>query len=337
MNIAGNGTPLATQPLVADASVDCTEAAPALAARGIKVLMRYYSQPDYANTVLSAAEASAIHEAGMALGIVYQYHSGDITYFTPTWAHSAATACMKRDISLTPGNREAIHHPKGTAIYFGVDGDLTGVEDPNQRQSNIQAIMDYFQIIGEDFAAKGAPFKIGVYGSGDVCERLVGGSATYGWMAGFSIGWTNTKDAYNETGAPHWHMFQNALEVSMEGVSVDTSILNPKAGGIIGAFDDAGLIGPLDDNAVRAILRFVSAPQGATLFQSQGEQPLGAVLQNRMVSILEAGPTWSKVETTFHYDNNTGATMQGYMQSALLSSIDKMAVPLNVGAGEGEA
>jgi hypothetical protein len=36
MNIASNGTPLATQPLVADASVDCTKVAPALAARALK-------------------------------------------------------------------------------------------------------------------------------------------------------------------------------------------------------------------------------------------------------------------------------------------------------------
>jgi hypothetical protein len=315
--------PLARQPIVVDSSVNCAAAAPALAARGIKVVMRYYSQPDYPNTILSADEATAIHDSRMAVGLVYQYNSSDINYFSSDWATAAAKACRGRDAGLNPDGQNTINHPKGTAIYFGVDGDLTGVADAQQRQNNIQTITDYFKIIADDFADNGAPFKIGVYGSGDICERLVGTVASYGWIAGFSVGWTNTRDVYNETGTPHWHLFQNALEVPLEA-PVDTDLVNPRAGGLIGAFNRSALIGPLDDSAVRAVLRFVAAPVSATLFQSPGQQPIGTVLQNRMVSLLESGPTWSKVETTFHYDNNTGATKQGYMQSAALAPIRRM-------------
>src|ERR1043165_7183237 len=49
--------PIAKQPLIVDSSQSCAQAAPALAARGIKVVMRYYSRPGYPNTILSAAEA----------------------------------------------------------------------------------------------------------------------------------------------------------------------------------------------------------------------------------------------------------------------------------------
>jgi hypothetical protein len=318
--------PVARQPLVVDSSVSCLTAAPALAARGVKVVMRYYSRPGYPQTILSANEAKAIHNSGMAIGLVYQYFSGDIANFDTQSAHDAATACMNRDASLNPGKPETIHHPKGTVIYFGVDGDLTGVADQDLKKDNIETILNFFTVVGQDFSAKNAPFDIGVYGSGDVCERLVGpGLAKYGWMAGFSIGWTGTRDVYNESATPpHWHMFQNALEVRLE-VPVDTNILNPRSSGIIGAFDKHGLIGPLDDSAIRTSLRFVTAPQGTTLFETPEQHPLGTVARNRMVSLLEQqGPTWSKVETTFH-SGNTGTTKQGYMRSAVLASIDRMA------------
>jgi hypothetical protein len=315
--------PIAKQPLIVDSSESCAQAAPALAARGIKVVMRYYSRPGYPNTILSAAEATAIHASGIAIGLVYQFHSNKIESFDTTSAHEAAKACMKRDAGLNPGKPETIHHPQDTVIYFGVDGDLTGVADPDERQHVIDTLMTFFKIVGDDFSAKSAPFKIGVYGSGDVCQRLIAaGRASYGWLAGFSTGWTGMRDVYNETTAvPHWHMFQNALEVPL-AAPVDTNILNPRAGGLIGAFDQSGLIGPLDDSAIRATLRFVTAAE-ATLFASEDEHPLGTVKRNRMVSMLAPGPVWSKVETTFH-SGNTGTTKQGYMKSTLLGTIDRM-------------
>ena len=123
-------------------------------------------------------------------------------------------------------------------------------------------------------------------------------------------------------GRPIWHMFQNALEVPLE-VAVDTDILNPRTGGLIGAFDKNGLIGAIDDSAIRSTLRFVKAGSGAMLFESPGAGPIDKVGQNRMVALLKADPKWSKVETTFHY-GNSGSTRQGYMETALLGSIDKM-------------
>ena len=313
--------PVARQPLVVDSSQSCLTAAPALAARGIKVVMRYYSRPGYRNSILSAAEAKAIHDTGMGIIPVYQYFSGKIESFDPTSAHEAAKACMKRDAGLNPGKPETIVHPPATAIYFGVDGDLTG--DRDTRPKIIKILKDFFKIVGDDFKKGKAPFKIGVYGSGDVCETIVGaGLATYGWLAGFSVGWKRTPEIYNEVATPpHWHIFQNALEVPLEA-PVDTDIVNPRSGGIIGAFDKAGLMGPLDDSAVRSTLRFVIANK-TTLFNRQGQEPVGTVVRNRMVSLLEPGPKWSKVEHTFK-KGNKGAPTQGYMETALLGPIDRM-------------
>lgn len=259
----------------------------------------------------------------MAIGLVYQFNSGVIGSFDPPSARAAAKACMDRDAGLNPGSPETIQHPAGTTIFFGVDNDLTGVPDPTPV---INTLKDYFHIIAQEFSQKGAPFKLGVYGSGDVCENIVGaGFATYGWIAGFSVGWTRTPEVYNETTAPHWHLFQNALEVPSD-IAVDTDILNSRTGGIIGAFDKHGLIGALDDSAIRSTLRFVTAPQ-VTLFDTPGpgQTSLGMIAQNRMVSILQPEPEWSKVEHTFHV-GNAGEAKQGYIKTQLLGSIDRMIV-----------
>jgi hypothetical protein len=327
--------PIAQQPLVVDSSVSCQNAAPALAARGVKVVMRYYSLPDYPLTILSAAEATAIHGSGMAIGLVYQYKSGNIAHFSPRSAHDAAAACMSRDAGLNPGKPETIYHPKGTAIYFGVDGDLTGGND-----ANINTILDFFKIIGEDFAAKQAPFEIGVYGSGDACERLVGQQAKYGWIAGVSTGWTRTREVYNESAAPHWHIFQNALEVPLD-VPVDTNLVNPRTGGLLGAFDKTGLIGPLNDSGLRTKLRFIKTGAPALFFKKKGEEPIihqvdwddshhqhhvdhrNFIEPARMVTVLDGQSDWSKVEVTFA-NNNVGTVYQGYVRSTMLAPVDQM-------------
>jgi hypothetical protein len=129
------------------------------------------------------------------------------------------------------------------------------------------------------------------------------------WLAGVSTGWNGTRDFYNHPPA-NWNLFQNALEVS-----VDTNLVNPSAGGLLGAFNGAGLIGSLDDSAVRTNLRFIKANEPALFFKAPDGAPIIHVVEwddnhgqhhsvsrnfieaRRMVSDLDAGPDWSKVES----------------------------------------
>jgi hypothetical protein len=343
-DIAGHPpTPQSLLPLVVDASVNCEEAAQDIADRGVKVVMRYYARvnggqndppADPSGKRLSKSEAAAIHEAKMAIGLVYQRNNRAIEGFTVPEANLAADYCINRDLGLHPKNAEAIEHPKGTVIYFGVD---TG--DFNDDQFKI--VVTYFNTITKRFKDAGAPFLVGVYGSGKSCDQLHDEAGINNfWLAGVSAGWDGTRDFYGRPLA-NWNLFQNALEVPVAGVSVDTNLVNPNVKGKLGAFGRDGLIGSLDDSAVRAKLRFTKAsPPPALFFETPGGTPIihkvkvgpeghevlvsrNFIEPSRMVSLLEEGPVWSKVEVVFVLDNE-GTVYQGYVHSNILAPIDKM-------------
>jgi hypothetical protein len=204
--------------------------------------------------------------------------------------------------------RVTIKHPKGVVIYFGIDtNDFTSAE--------YQTVAAYFRTIKELFREKGAPFEVGVYGSGQSCDLMRRmAQVDHCWLAGVSIGWNGTRDFYNGSVA-NWHLFQNALEVPLE-VPVDTNLINPKAFGKFVAFDANGLLGPLDDSAVRRTLRFISATP-APFHKTPGGDPLIHIVEydddsgrhhivsrafvdaRSMVTVIEDGPEWSKIEVTF--------------------------------------
>jgi hypothetical protein len=164
----------------------------------------------------------------------------------------------------------------------------------------------------------------------------------YFWLAGVSAGWSGTRESYNRPDA-NWNLFQNALEVPIvAGVSVDTNLVNPNVGGKLGAFSATGLIGPLNDTAARAKLRFTKrSPPPALFFESPDGVPIKHTVEwddehnvhhiehrdfiepSRMVSILEEKPDWSKVEVTLAH-NDVGTVYQGYVRSSMLSSIAQM-------------
>jgi hypothetical protein len=317
---------------VVDASVNCQAAAPALAHRGVRVIMRYYSAAG-GSKVLTQAEAQAIHNAGIAIGLVYQNNNRVISSFSPENATAAASYCLGRDAGLNPGRAEVIRHPAGTVIYFGVDTDAFSDAD-------YDVVAAYFTTIKQSFHDNNAPFVVGVYGSGSSCDRLrQAANVDHFWLAGVSTGWTGTRDFYNRPNSD-WHLFQNALEVPLE-VPVDTNLVNPNSGGLLGAFDATNLIGPLDDSAIRANLRFIKTGAHALFCQTPGGQPIIHTVQwvddagqthtearnyieaRRMVSILQSGGDWSQVEVTFD-NNNVGTTVQGYVQTNMLAPISQM-------------
>jgi len=70
--------------------------------------------------------------------------------------------------------------PPESAIYFAVDNDASGSDI-------VGPINEYFRGIAAGFAAAGgdAPdYRVGVYGSGAVCQALMqAGLADYAWLA----------------------------------------------------------------------------------------------------------------------------------------------------------
>jgi hypothetical protein len=82
---------------------------------------------------------------------------------------------------------KAVGQPPGSAIYFAVDFDARGAD--------IVPIDQYFRGITNGLAAAGSgrpDYKVGVYGSGAVCESLKGrGLAQYAWLTN-STAWAGT-------------------------------------------------------------------------------------------------------------------------------------------------
>ncbi len=144
---------------------------------------------------LSRAEAAALSKAGLQIVSCYEVCTA---HFCPT-----NMAYFTRAQGLYDGRRgftqaQAVGQPAETPVYFAVD------TDPNVSQR--QAILDYFQGIGDgyqqylaDMRAQNRPavtYSIGVYGSGCVlswCQAQ--GIATWFWQA-YAPGWCNNRDVW---------------------------------------------------------------------------------------------------------------------------------------------
>jgi hypothetical protein len=136
---------------------------------GVKTIIRYYSFDD-ANghtKTMRRYERDAISQHGLAIAVVFQHHNNDWTKFRD---HAVGTRDAKRALKLAWENAQ----PRGSAIYFGVDFDPRNGTAPSERAriaANLRNVREYFDRIGEQFDGQG--FRVGVYGSGVVCDALI--------------------------------------------------------------------------------------------------------------------------------------------------------------------
>lgn len=134
---------------------------------------RYYRDPASHWPGLSAPEARTVSEAGMKLVAVWESHSRRPDYFSYASGYYDAEAAYLQ--------AKATGQPPGTAIYFAVDfnaqeADLFGRIDP------------YFRGVAAGLAAATprhvAEYRVGVYGSGAVCDYLKRTHlAQYAWLS----------------------------------------------------------------------------------------------------------------------------------------------------------
>lgn len=163
---------------VIDSAQPATLVAGHLARAGIRVVMRYYNHKDInlPGKRLTRAEARALTEAGLSIGAVFQQrgggnggHIGDLTAKTG-----------ERDARRALQVAADIGQPQGSAIYFAVDWDFI-------KESELVSIGAYF---GEVGAALAGSYRVGVYGSGHVCDRLLTkGLVNFAWLSQ-SQGWS---------------------------------------------------------------------------------------------------------------------------------------------------
>ena len=293
------GLPL---PAVIDAAVDTRRALPALAAAGVRVIVRYYAsarQDFLPEKRLTAGEADAVRAAGLALGACYQYYNNRFDSMTAVRGKADAAYSLAHA-------RDEIRQPPGSAIYFGVDGDWP-------KRAEMDAVLRYFSAVAETMAAAGSPYRVGVYGSGRTCAELAGRAlASLFWLAR-STGWTGTAEFYNGGG---WTLYQTMHEVARGGIRLDSNVLNPTAVDQ-GFFDAGGPVTALSDKAALAARRFVGKA-GAELLAGPDGPAVGRLKPRAVVAVVE------QRGDVVAMDVDDSGRVAGWCRAAELGFMDRM-------------
>jgi hypothetical protein len=176
---------------------------------GIKTIIRYYDHEDETlpGKTLRKEERNLILENGFKTAVVFQHHNNQFVSFTAERGAQDAG----RSLALARENSQ----PRGSAIYFGVDG-------PWQTAYELANVVAYFRELKARLAGFG--YRIGVYGSGLVCNMLLStGLAELCWL-GAPTSWPDYH-AYYQT--RKWGLAQ--LRTSLcGGRSVDFNLANDR-------------------------------------------------------------------------------------------------------------
>ena len=159
-----------------DLPIDSRDVSQELKHSGLRFVARYYRDPASRWPALSAEEARSVAETGIKLVAVYQYRSHRPDYFSHAAGYSDAMTAYRQ--------AKATGQPPGSAIYFTVDYNAPDHEIGGP-------IAQYFRGIAAGLAAAGGAreYRVGVYGSGVVCDYLKrAGLAELAWLSG-STAW----------------------------------------------------------------------------------------------------------------------------------------------------
>ena len=163
-----------------DLPTDAGRVIAAIRGANLDFVARYYRSPTSHWPSLSASEAQLL-SAGLKIVAVWESASTHASYFSRLFGVNDSTSAYHQ--------AQTIGQPAGSAIYFAVDYDASGTDI-------VGPINEYFRGIAAGFAAArgdGPGCKVGVYGSGAVCQALTrAGLADYTWLA-VSSGWAESR------------------------------------------------------------------------------------------------------------------------------------------------
>jgi Domain of unknown function (DUF1906) len=175
--VAGQGIDMVT---------DASDVLNEIKGAGIEFVGRYYRDPDSMFPSLSRKEALRLSALGLKIVAVYEYRTPDPAHFHYQGGYDDAVTAS--------GVARGIGQPAGSALYFAVDF--------HAHAGDLPAILDYFRGVDAGLAVAGggnAAYRVGVYGSGPVCDAVRrAGLASYGWLSN-SITWDegSTYDDWN--------------------------------------------------------------------------------------------------------------------------------------------
>ncbi|MCI4663342.1 MAG: DUF1906 domain-containing protein [Neomegalonema sp.] len=293
-------------PRIADAVTQLNpRTAAQLRALGVETIFRYYSYvpSNIAGKDLTPSERDAIFGAGLSIGVVFQHYNNCFDTFANDWGKRDAEQALK----LAEKNAQ----PKGSAIYFGVDGDFPFA-------SMIADQIRYMRAVAAAFAGSG--FKVGVYGGGCTLDRVRReGLAEMFWLSG-STGFTGTKAFYNQG---DWTLYQNAYDFRLDGsVGMDTNWANPKTGGAVGQWNASGVVAG-DAAKARKVLadrRFARRRVDIRSAPRTDAAGLGELLPDRNARAIAEGDGWTEIVTR---EGGDGVSLRGFVETGALSSVER--------------
>jgi hypothetical protein len=279
---------------------NCQDMADCLLQSGKAFVVRYHAshtlQPQKR---LTPREAAMLARAGLDIATIYQDRATEPEDFGQARGEQDGRAAFTF--------ASQVGQPPGSAIYFAVDADMS------MAQIN-DAVLPYFRGVRAGLAAMAGAgdgntgFRVGVYGSGRVCQRVKENHALaeLSWLAQ-SPGWADSATYAT------WDMRQGfpggplcALGLQWEPV---------EARGDAGAFRPIGA----DVTAAQGVELRVTAPE---LFlrhvpTTQGNQPIARMRQGQVVRLLgDAAPPWKRVRATIG-----GADVVGFASGRFLEPL----------------
>jgi hypothetical protein len=225
---------------IVDTPNNAAKVASELSAQSVKVVVRFFARKTQrglrekimasdGNIINGVREPTLLIRNGLSIVSLYQYRNNVPAKFVSGLEDTgSAKAEVAADAKAALDQARLVGQPEGSAIYFGIDFNLT----PNR--DIVNAVVEYFRVINQTV---GSRYAIGIYGNGFVNrtlreEKLV----SYNWISA-SRSHEETVDFYN---SGRWHLFQNQVgrrwfappgKCSI-GLDVDTNLQNPSVSNI---------------------------------------------------------------------------------------------------------
>ena len=174
---------------------------------GVNTIIRYYDHKDETlpGKTLRREERDLILMNGFKTVVIFQHRNDRFGSFTALRGRQDA----ERSLVLAEENSQ----PQGSAIYFGVDG-------PWKTSYELANIVTYFKEVNIRLAGSG--YRVGVYGSGLICNTLLTNAlAELCWLAA-PTGWPDFHDYYT---TKKWRLIQLPT-TQCGGRSVDFNLAN---------------------------------------------------------------------------------------------------------------
>ena len=192
--------------MIIDTTGNAAQQIPHLQADGITTVIRYLTTNTRSFKLIRAQEAKDLGTYGIRVGLVFETGGG-----APGQLPLNAQMGLQ-DGSFAAQYAPTVGAPKGAAVYFAADNDFSASQIQN-------SILPYFNAVCA--AMKDSGLSVGVYGSGAVCEAVIGKTGTdLAWLSG-SMGWTDSK-AYLASKPAALRLVQDKMDTRIANMDCDT-------------------------------------------------------------------------------------------------------------------